>query len=131
MTALTHRCQPVFAITPKVHRVRPIALEADRKSAKAGLELTNYRPANPDYSSDIIRTTLNVLQPLLDAEDSAKRAYDTARDNAVAAEWALHNVVLGLKQQVVGQYGDDSNEAQAVGLKKKSERKKPARKPKQ
>ena len=76
------------------------------------------------------KVQLEALQPLLDVEDSAKRAYETARDNAVAGEWALHEVVLGIKQQVVSQYGDDSNEAQAVGLKKKSERKKSARKPK-
>ncbi len=115
----------------KVRRVDPEQLEADRKSAKAVLEFTDYHPQKPEFAGAIVRTTLTALQPLLDAEDSAKRAYETARDNAVAAEWALHNIVLGVKQQVVGQYGDDSNEAQAVGLKKKSERKKPARKPKE
>ncbi len=114
----------------KVRRVDPEVLDADRTSAKAVLELPNYRPANPDYTSDIVQTTLAVLQPLLDAEASAKRAFESARDNAVAAEWALHNVMLGAKNQVVAQYGDDSNEAQAVGLKKKSEYKKTARKPK-
>jgi hypothetical protein len=114
----------------KVRRVDPDQLEADRKSAKAALELTDYHSQKPAYAAPSVQTTLDALQPLLDAEDSAKRAYETARDNAVAGEWALHNVVLGIKQQVVSQYGDDSNEAQAVGLKKKSERKTPARKPK-
>jgi hypothetical protein len=38
--------------------------------------------------------------------------------------------VLGAKDQVIAQFGRDSNEAQAVGLKKKSERKPPARKAK-
>lgn len=47
----------------------------------------------------------------------------------VAAQWAFHNVILGAKQKVVAKFGDDSDEAQAVGLKKKSERAKPKRKP--
>ena len=42
----------------------------------------------------------------------------------VAAEWARHNLVLGMRTQVKAQFGDDSNELQSVGLKKKSEYKK-------
>jgi hypothetical protein len=44
-----------------------------------------------------------------------------------AAEWALHNAVLGARTQVRAQYGDDSNELQAVGHKKRSDRKRPSR----
>jgi phage-related protein len=39
----------------------------------------------------------------------------------MAAQWAFHNMILGGKKQVVAQYGDDSDQAQAVGLTKKSE----------
>jgi hypothetical protein len=35
--------------------------------------------------------------------------------------------MLGVKDQVVAQFGRDSNEVQALGLKKASERKKPQR----
>ena len=62
------------------------------------------------------------------AEAQAKAAYDAARDNAVKAEWDFHNLILGVKDQVASQFGRDSNEYQALGLKKKSERKAPARK---
>ena len=50
------------------------------------------------------------------------RIYET-----VAAEWAFHNKLLEVDDQVVAQYGRDSNEAQAVGRKKESERKSPRR----
>jgi hypothetical protein len=50
----------------------------------------------------------------------------STEDRMVAAQWARHNALLGAKQQVIAQYGDDSDEAQAVGLTKKSERAKPA-----
>jgi hypothetical protein len=46
-------------------------------------------------------------------------------DNATAAEWVLHNAILGAKSQVEAQYGKDSNKYQSLGLKKKSEYKKP------
>jgi hypothetical protein len=66
-------------------------------------------------------------QPRQLAEILAQQALATARDIACAAEWALHNAVLGARTQVRAQFGDDSNEVQAVGLKKASDRKRPAR----
>ena len=47
---------------------------------------------------------------------------DAAYDSAVAAEWAFHNAMLGVKEQVRAQFGADSNEVQALGLVKKSEK---------
>lgn len=51
----------------------------------------------------------------------------TAADAARLAEWEFHNAVLAMKEVVKGQFGSDSDEAQAVGLKKKSDRKRPVR----
>ena len=53
---------------------------------------------------------------------------DAARDAANTSEWAFHNKVLEAKKQVAAQYGSDSDQLQAIGLKKKSEYKKPAKK---
>ena len=64
-------------------------------------------------------------------EDTAaqkKAESDAARDNEVASQWAFHDYILGARTQVIAQYGDDSNEKQAVGLKKKSEYKSPTKK---
>jgi hypothetical protein len=59
------------------------------------------------------------------AKRDVEAELDTARDEATAAEWAFHNAMLGGKDQVKAQFGVDSNELQAVGLKKKSEYKSP------
>ena len=48
----------------------------------------------------------------------------------MAAEQALHAMALGVRDQVVAQFGPDSNEVQSIGRKKKSERRSSARKPK-
>ena len=45
-----------------------------------------------------------------------------------AAEWEFHDVIFGAKTQVKAQFGDSSNEIQALGLKKKSEYKSPTKK---
>jgi hypothetical protein len=44
-----------------------------------------------------------------------------AADAARQAEWDFNNSVLGMKEAVRAQFGPDSNEAQAIGYKKKSE----------
>ena len=61
------------------------------------------------------------------AEVRAVQALARARDAAEEAEWALHDGILGAKAQVIAQYGPDSNAVQAVGLKRKSERRRTVR----
>jgi hypothetical protein len=50
-----------------------------------------------------------------------------AHDATTAAAWALHKAVLGAKSQVIAQFGPDSNAVAALGLKKKSEYRRPPR----
>ncbi len=50
---------------------------------------------------------------------------DAARDEGVAVEVEYHNAILSSRAQVVAQFGKDSNEVRAVGLKKVSEYRKP------
>ena len=60
-------------------------------------------------------------------ESQANAAADVARQAALRAEWFFHNLVLGAKGQVKAQYGEDSDEMKTIGLKKKSEYKRPVR----
>jgi hypothetical protein len=50
-----------------------------------------------------------------------------AADKARLTEWKFHNDILAMKEFVRGIYGSDSDEVQAVGYKKKSERRRPRR----
>jgi hypothetical protein len=61
------------------------------------------------------------------AEVRALQALAAARDAVAAAEWALHEGILGAKAQVIAQYGPDSHAMQLMGLKRKSERRRPVR----
>jgi hypothetical protein len=109
-------------------RLGPSVLADDLEIFAALKTTQDYRPANPAYTVDAITTINNNRAAAHDTEVQTAAAYETARDNHVALQWDFHNAMLGAKNQVVAQFGLDSNEAQAMKLKKKSEYKNPTRK---
>lgn len=113
-------------------RLSPAQIQLDIESYDALVNIDKYAPANPAYSKENAtsgRTGMGTSQQK-ETQSAATLAAD--RDDATADEWKFHNIMLGVKDQVVAQFGRDSNEAQAIGLKKKSEyktrtKKKPAK----
>lgn len=84
---------------------------------------TQRKEATPEALQQAYQTML--AQQQIETEKLA--LYRAAADAARLAEWEFHNAILAMKEVVRGQFGTDSNEAQAVGLKKKSDRKRPTR----
>jgi hypothetical protein len=111
----------------QTRRLKPALIEADKSSFSALQAINNYTPANQAYTVATITQAHAALQSAQTAEAQAEAALASARDNAVAREWEFHNLMLGAKDQVTAQFGRDSNEVQALGLKKSSERKAPQR----
>ena len=112
------------------NRIRPVQLQADLDALTALRSFSDYAAANPAYALQKLESTLTGMKSAQDAEVNAQNALASARDAAAAAEWDLHNMLLGAKDQVVAQYGKDSDQVQSLGLKKKSEYKAPKRKAK-
>src|SRR5271157_814410 len=110
-------------------RIRPIILKADQDAYTALQAMPDYNPANTSFSKVALAGCLADMQAAQQAEVNAQNLLDAARDAAAKSEWDFHNAMLGVKEQVVAQYDDDSDQAQALGLKK-SERKSPTRKAK-
>jgi hypothetical protein len=104
-------------------------LKADRDALAAIKKMTGYQPADPNSPYTLAKLTVldQAASDAADAHAQAKADHKAARDGDVAAQWALHNAALGARLQVVAQFGDDSEQAAAVGLKKKSEYAKPTR----
>jgi hypothetical protein len=90
--------------------------------AKAVLELKDYNPANKEFTIVKLQEALARFEAAELAEQEALAAAAKARDEAIGVENAFHDLVLGVKRQVLAQYGDDSDEIASLGLKKKSER---------
>ena len=115
------------------NQTRPVnakTLKADRDALAAIKKMTGYQPADPKspYTLDKLTVVDQAAKDAAEGHAQAKAAHKTARDGDVAGHWGLHNAMLGARQQVVALFGDDSEQTASVGLKKKSERAKPASK---
>ena len=106
----------------------PKILQEDLDAYAALEAIVGYKPANVAY--ELVNIT-----PVKTAKEAAetKAVQDAAtaaasRDDEIAAQWAFHDLITGAKTQVKAQFGDSSNELQSLGLKKKSEYKKPTKK---
>ncbi|RPJ24845.1 MAG: hypothetical protein EHM33_16430 [Chloroflexi bacterium] len=114
-------------LSTQSRRIRPAILQADRDSQVTLGAMPDYQPSNPAFSKENVESALTAMQAARQAEILAQTALDTARDAAAAAEWRFHEIMLGVKTQVIAQYGKDSDELQALGLKKISEHKRAVR----
>lgn len=112
----------------EANRLKPSTLEADIAALNALQTVAGYLPANPAYSATAVAQAISDLRAAQAAEDRTNAALKAARDQAAAAEWEFHNLMLGVKEQAIAPYGKDSVEVQSLGLKRKSEYK--SRKPK-
>jgi hypothetical protein len=109
-------------------RIQKPALSADESAYWAVKAMSDYQPANSAFAAATLTTSYDGMRAAQEAELHAQNALAAARDAVVSAEWDFHNLVLGAKDQVVALYGSDSDQVQALGRKKKSERARPARK---
>ncbi len=105
--------------------VRPGTLEDDFAALLAIREMPTYEPANKKFTVKELDSSLAALDEAKKNVILAQQALDAARDRVTAAGWSFHNNMLDARNQVVAQYGADSLEVQAVGLKRSSERARP------
>ncbi|WP_427161304.1 hypothetical protein ACQFX9_06865 [Aliinostoc sp. HNIBRCY26] len=109
-------------------RLTPSNIDQDINSFHGLQTITDYQTSRDDASTSKLAAAYEAMLNAQKAEVEKLTLYRAASDAARLAEWEFHNAVLAMKEVVRGQYGSDSNQAQAVGFKKKSERKRPSRK---
>ena len=115
-----------MASNPNYRLPAPV-LDADRDALLALKDLSDFKPVNPAHSAESLSALEAALTRAEEAERRAQKALAAARDAATAAGWEFHNTLIGAKSMVIAQYGNDSAAVQAIGLKKRSERKRPVR----
>jgi hypothetical protein len=111
----------------ETRRMKPEVIASDEDGFSALQGMAGYAPANPAYTVAAIGAAHAAVQSAWTTEAQAEAALAAARDNSVGAEWAFHNLMLGAKDQVTALFGRNSNEVQALKLKKSSERRAPQR----
>lgn len=110
------------------NRLRPQLISQDIDSFHGLQTVSTYNTTRADASSANLQEAYQAMLISQQTETEKLALYRAAADAARLAEWEFHNAVLAMKEVVRGQYGSDSDQAQAVGLKKKSDRKRPSRK---
>ncbi len=108
-------------------RLTNTLLSQDVDSLNGLKAIPTYETTRPQASLKTLQHAYQTMLTQQQLETEKLALYRAATDAARLAEWEFHNAVLAMKEFVRGQYGSDSNEAQAVGLKKKSDRKRPTR----
>ena len=115
----------------ETRRLRPAEIQADIDALSALEQIAGYAPFKDHLKVENLKTIRDRMLALKAKERQSEAVFRADRDNTVAEEWMNHNAMLEAKEQVIAQFGKSSNEAQAMGLKKKTEYKKPTgRKPK-
>ncbi|MBW4652124.1 MAG: hypothetical protein KME20_03570 [Kaiparowitsia implicata GSE-PSE-MK54-09C] len=90
----------------------------------------NYIPVRSEATPIGLKTAYETMLAQRQKETELTALLKAAADASRQAEWNFHNAVLAMKESIRGQFGPDSDEAQSVGYKKKSEYKRGRRTPK-
>jgi hypothetical protein len=109
----------------ETRRLSPSVIKENMDSLTALEDVQGYSPHKPEFNLAIGIAILNNMHLSQSKEVKADKAFKTAKDHAITNEWALHNFILGVKEQVRSQFGSDSDELQSIGLKKKVDYKRP------
>ncbi|NJL47697.1 MAG: hypothetical protein HC929_09705 [Leptolyngbyaceae cyanobacterium SM2_5_2] len=108
-------------------RLRPAVIGHDIDSFNGLRTIDNYITGRLAATPEALQRSYDTMVAKQQQETEMLARQKAAADAARQAEWDFHNAVLAMKESVRGQFGSDSDQAQAVGYKKKSDRKRPKR----
>ncbi len=108
-------------------RVSTKTISADIDAFHGLSTITNYIPVRSEATPSSIKAAYEAMLAKQQKETELATQIKAAADAARQAEVEFHQMVLAMKESVRGQFGPNSDEAQAVGYKKKSEYKRPRR----
>ncbi|NNJ11560.1 hypothetical protein EKD04_014580 [Chloroflexales bacterium ZM16-3] len=108
-------------------RLPPSVIAADRELLRAVQSLGDYQPINGAYSIVIMQQQEACLTQAELAIVRLEEELKHARVVAIETANAMHTTGLGMKDQVIAQYGHDSTAIEIIGLTRKSAHKRPVR----
>jgi hypothetical protein len=116
--------------TGRVRRLSTREIDSALDSLVGLQTLPDYQPRNVMLSAAELAELARKMEEARQAESRIQKELDLARDNAIAAEHALNEGIIAAKDEVRTQYGRDAQALQLIGLKRKSERRRPVRRAK-
>jgi hypothetical protein len=83
--------------------------------------ITNYIPVRSEATPEELKAAYDTMFSMQKQEVELVAQIKATSDAARQAEVEFHDAVLAMKETVRGQFGPNSDEAAAIGYKKKSE----------
>ena len=108
-------------------RISPKTITADIAAYNGLSTVNNYVPTRSEATPTGIKAAYDAMLAKQKKETELIAMTKSAADAARQAEVEFHGAVLAMKESVRGQFGPNSDEAQAIGYKRKSEYKRPRR----
>lgn len=111
-------------------RIRSVVLQSDNSTLIALEALPDYAPRNAKHSVVSAKAARDKVQTAHARIQRLRAELAAALDAAAVDESDYHEIITGAKTEVLAQYGPNSDEYASLGLKKKTEHKRPVRKTK-
>ncbi|MGB3787538.1 MAG: hypothetical protein WA949_05980 [Phormidesmis sp.] len=89
--------------------------------------VTGYVPTRVEATEKSLKIAYEQMIANQKRETELGARLKSAADSARQSEVEFHDAVMAMKESIRGQFGPNSDEAQSVGYKKKSEYKRPRR----
>lgn len=105
---------------PKKRRLSKQARLEDLETY-ASLKAIAYTSSNPEYSIESITASHTKMDASQTKEAQKYDEYESAKDTSTNDEQDFHDKLLGAKTQIKALFGENSNEFQSMGMKKKEE----------
>jgi hypothetical protein len=116
--------------TGRVRRLSTREINSALDSLVGLQTLPHYQPRNPELSIEMLTERARKMEEARQVEARIQKELAIARDNSIAAEHEFNEGIMASKDEVRTQYGRDAQALQLVGLKRKSERRRPVRRAK-
>lgn len=105
----------------KTQRLRPNVLQANLDAFAALQAIVGYNPSNAQFKLENVTASHGTMGEQQTLEVQKQAAAAAQRDATCDSEWNFHDMILGAKNQVKAQFGENSDEYASLGMKKKSE----------
>ena len=113
----------VHAMTDTTRRLAPKRIKQDVQAFHSLATIANYAPMREEATEARLQQRYQAMLESQRQETEVEVQLKALRDQAQQAEWQFHEAILAMKQTVLGQFGPNSDEIQALGYKRKSQRK--------
>ena len=117
-----------MSLPDKSKRLGDSVIGKDIASLRGAKGIIGYISPRPEADLEVLSEIERKLNYLYELEIQAKAKHRELLDQVRETEWKFHEGVQAMKTAILAQFGNNSNQAENVGYKKREDYKRPSRK---